>query len=57
MTAAESRPAPRWSLEWSYFVLVMLAWCFTPLLRRLIDWHNGFFNPVQITRAWIPFFS
>jgi putative inorganic carbon (hco3(-)) transporter len=38
----------RWSLEWVYFVAVMAAWCFVPLLRRLLDWHNGFYNPVQI---------
>ena len=53
MKAKEPRPG-RWSLEWCYFVLVIVAWCFTPLLRRLIDWHNGFFNPVQIT-SLIPF--
>jgi putative inorganic carbon (hco3(-)) transporter len=43
-----------WSFEWYYFLFVMVGWCFTPLLRRLIDWHNGFFNPVQITST-IPF--
>jgi putative inorganic carbon (HCO3(-)) transporter len=46
--------APRWTREWTYFVLVVAAWCFTPLLRRLIDLHNGAYNPVQIT-SLIPF--
>jgi len=55
MKATQPRPAG-WSLEWSYFALVMAAWCFTPLLRRLIDWHNGFFNPVQIAST-IPFLA
>jgi hypothetical protein len=46
----------RWSREWLYFVFVMLAWCFVPLLRRLMDWHNGFFNPIQLTST-IPFLA
>jgi putative inorganic carbon (HCO3(-)) transporter len=70
MTSAQSLRRPRfagpsadskrvavsaaWSLEWFYFVLVIAGWCFTPLLRRLLDWHNGFYNPVQITST-IPF--
>jgi putative inorganic carbon (HCO3(-)) transporter len=44
----------RWSREWIYFTFVMIAWSFTPLLRRLIDFHNGAFNPVQIT-SLVPF--
>ena len=35
---------------------VLLAWTFTPLLRRLIDFKNGAFNPVQIT-SLIPFLA
>jgi putative inorganic carbon (HCO3(-)) transporter len=46
--------APRWSLEWIYFSLVISAFCFTPFIRRLIDYRNGAFNPVQIT-SLIPF--
>jgi putative inorganic carbon (HCO3(-)) transporter len=53
VAAAPATPG-RWSHEWSYFVLVVAAWCFTPLIRRLIDYHHGFFNPVQIT-SLIPF--
>jgi putative inorganic carbon (HCO3(-)) transporter len=52
---AKSAPArASWPFEWFYFSFVMLAWCFTPLLRRLNDWHNGFFNPVQLAST-IPF--
>jgi putative inorganic carbon (HCO3(-)) transporter len=43
-----------WSREWFYFTLVIAGWCFTPLLRRLLDWHNGYYNPIQITSV-IPF--
>jgi putative inorganic carbon (HCO3(-)) transporter len=56
-TAPDTKPgtaAATWSFEWFYFALVIAAWCFTPLLRRLLDWHNGFYNPVQITST-IPF--
>jgi hypothetical protein len=38
----------RWSPEWIYFAFVVAAWCFTPLLRRLIDFHNGAFHPVTV---------
>jgi hypothetical protein len=44
----------RWSREWIYFALVVAAWSFTPLVRRLLDFRNGAFNPVQIT-SLIPF--
>lgn len=44
----------RWSREWWYFTLVVSAWCFMPLVRRLLDWHNGYYNPVQISST-IPF--
>ena len=44
----------RWSLGWVFFVVIVISWCFVPLLRRLLDWHNGFYNPVQITSA-IPY--
>lgn len=48
-------PAPQpWSLEWTYFSFVVAAWCFTPLLRRLLDYRQGAFNPIQIT-SLIPF--
>ena len=47
-------PALKWSREWSYFALIVIAWCFTPLVRRLIDYRAGAFNPVQIT-SLIPF--
>jgi hypothetical protein len=47
-------PSPRWSNEWIYFCVVVAAWCFTPLIRRLIDYHNGAFNPIQITST-IPY--
>jgi putative inorganic carbon (HCO3(-)) transporter len=40
---------PGWTREWTYFVFIMLTWGFAPLVRRLVDWHNGFFNPVQIS--------
>jgi len=46
--------ARRWSREWIYFACVVAAWCFTPLLRRLIDFHNGAFNPVTVT-SLIPY--
>ena len=52
--AAQSAPSVRWSREWIYFACIMVAWCFTPLLRRLLDYRNGAFNPVQIT-SLIPF--
>lgn len=38
----------RWPFEWMYFSATMVAWSFTPLLRRLVDFHNGFFNPVSV---------
>jgi hypothetical protein len=53
-TATAATPE-RWSREWLYFALVAAAWCFTPLLRRLLDYRAGAFNPVQIT-SLIPFF-
>ena len=50
-----NEPAPQpWSLEWTYFSFVVAAWCFTPLLRRLLDYRQGAFNPIQIT-SLIPF--
>jgi putative inorganic carbon (HCO3(-)) transporter len=49
------KPSARWSREWFYFALVIISWCFTPLMRRLIDYHAGAFNPIQIT-SLIPFF-
>jgi putative inorganic carbon (HCO3(-)) transporter len=52
--AVHAASATRWSREWLYFVLVMAGWCFSPFVRRLIDWHNGFFNPIQIA-SLIPF--
>ncbi len=56
--AADVTPAvavrKRWPLEWFYFSATMIAWSFTPLLRRLIDYHNGFFNPVSIV-SLLPF--
>lgn len=52
--ALASEPSVRWSREWMYFALITVAWCFTPLLRRLIDYRQGAFNPVQIT-SLIPF--
>lgn len=52
--AAAPAPAQRWSREWWYFALIVIAWCFTPLVRRLIDYRAGAFNPVQIT-SLIPF--
>jgi len=52
--AAAAATAPRWSREWIYFSFVMAAWCFTPLLRRLIDYRSGGFSAVQIT-SLIPF--
>ena len=44
-------PAPavesaRWPVEWSYFSFVVAAWCFAPLVRRLVDYHAGAFDPV-----------
>lgn len=44
----------RMSLEWIYFSCVIAAWCFTPFIRRLVDYGNGAFNPVQVT-SLIPF--
>ena len=52
--AAAESPSKRWSFEWIYFTLVVVAWCFTPLLRRLLDYRQGAFNPVQVT-SLIPF--
>jgi putative inorganic carbon (HCO3(-)) transporter len=43
-----------WPREWIYFIIVMAGWCFTPLLRRLIDWHNGFYSTIPIT-SLVPF--
>jgi putative inorganic carbon (HCO3(-)) transporter len=56
LSAAEPAAATsaRWSREWIYFAFVMVAWSFTPLLRRLIDYRNGAFNPVQVT-SLLPF--
>jgi hypothetical protein len=51
---AAAAVATTWTREWTYFAIVMAVWCFTPLLRRLIDWHNGFYNPIQIT-SLIPY--
>jgi putative inorganic carbon (HCO3(-)) transporter len=51
---AVSEAPVRWSREWIYFTLIIAAWCFTPLIRRLIDYRHGAFNPVQIT-SLIPF--
>jgi len=33
-----------WSLEWTYFAFILIVWCFSPLLRRVIDWRLGGFN-------------
>jgi putative inorganic carbon (HCO3(-)) transporter len=58
----EAVPAPvspagtRWSREWIYMTFVMAAWTFTPLLRRLLDFKNGAFNPVQIM-SLVPFLA
>lgn len=38
-----------WSREWIFFAFVVVVWCFEPLARRLLDWRNGAFNPIQIT--------
>jgi hypothetical protein len=48
---ADSRSATdrTWSRQWTYFTIVVAFWCFTPLMRRLLDWHNGFYNPIQVT--------
>ena len=47
-TAPVAATSTRWSREWIYFSFVMVAWSFSPLLRRLIDYRNGAFNPLQI---------
>lgn len=52
--ADSSGEVARWSFEWIYFSLVIAAWCFTPFVRRLVDYRNGAFNPLQIT-SLIPF--
>lgn len=54
--ATPASPSARWSREWFYIAFVMVAWSFTPLARRLIDFRNGAFNPVQIT-SLIPFLA
>lgn len=46
--------ANRWSREWIYFAFVVAAWTFTPLIRRLIDFKNGAFNPVPVA-SLVPF--
>jgi putative inorganic carbon (HCO3(-)) transporter len=51
---AEVTVPTRWSREWIYFTIIFAAWCFTPLLRRLGDYRQGAYNPVQIT-SLIPF--
>ncbi len=53
-SAESADTSARWSAEWIYFTFVIAVWCFIPLVRRLLDWHNGFFNPIQITST-IPF--
>jgi hypothetical protein len=54
-TRGDAAPvATRWSREWLYFIVVYAGWCFVPLLRRLIDWHNGAYNPITITST-LPF--
>jgi hypothetical protein len=57
-TGSENESAPAiaepWSREWIYFTLTMGAWSFTPLLRRLIDYRSGAFNPVTVT-SLLPF--
>jgi hypothetical protein len=50
---ATAQPA-RWPFEWIYFAATMIAWSFSPLVRRLIDFHNGYFNPVSIV-SLVPF--
>jgi putative inorganic carbon (HCO3(-)) transporter len=54
--AAEALPASKgaWTRQWTYFTIVFAFWCFTPLLRRLLDWHRGFYSPIQIT-SLIPY--
>ena len=54
LAGVAAAPSKGWSLSWMYFVFIVSAWCFVPLLRRLLDWHNGFYNPVQITST-IPY--
>jgi hypothetical protein len=52
--AGAGESSRRWSREWIYFTLISAAWCFTPLVRRLIDFRNGAFNPVTVT-SLIPY--
>ena len=54
------RPA-RPAVLWTYFTVVMALWCYTPFLRRLVDWRVGSYNTVQVLSvlplaALIPFF-
>lgn len=37
-----------WSIEWLYFSLLLAAWCFTPFIRRYIDWKSGAFNSLAL---------
>lgn len=48
VAVAPERAAARWSREWTYFIAIVCAWCFTPLVRRLLDFRAGAVNPVQI---------
>jgi hypothetical protein len=52
--AADVARPKRWTKDWIAFLVVMASWCFVPLVRRLLDYHNGFYNPIQITSV-IPF--
>jgi putative inorganic carbon (HCO3(-)) transporter len=52
--SASDKASARWSREWIYFAAIVVAWSFIPLIRRLLDFRNGAFNPVQVT-SLIPF--
>jgi hypothetical protein len=52
--AVDAATPKRWTKDWIFFLVVIAAWCFVPLARRLLDFHNGFYNPIQITSV-IPF--
>jgi putative inorganic carbon (HCO3(-)) transporter len=43
-----------WTREWKLFAVIVVAWSFTPLIRRLLDFRAGAFNPVSIA-SLIPF--
>jgi putative inorganic carbon (HCO3(-)) transporter len=39
---------PGWSRDWKYALFSLSLWCFMPEVRRLLDWHSGAFESIQV---------